>query len=262
MSVKIKLFIKEIKVLFRNIPSVLLAFTAIAIVGMNILANKSLDLGEKAGQWLALDAGVVFSWLIFLTMDIITRRFGVKAANIVSVFTLFANLVFAVVLIIASYIPGFWGLSFLEDGSIDFVVNNALDLTFRGEWFVLLGSSVAFIVSAILNNFLHAGFEKLLKDKKRALAFTVSSYVSTFIAQFVDNLLFALIVSINFFGWTFVQCITCAVTGALIELAFEIVFSPIGYRIVKRLEDENVGKEYLDLINGGDQNESVGVGCE
>ncbi len=244
MAAKIRRFVQEIKILFRSIPSVLLAFTVVAIVGMNILANKSLDLGEKAGQWLALDGGIVFSWLIFLTMDIITRRFGAKAANIVSVFALLVNLLFAVILIIASYIPGFWGLSFLDDGSIDVTVNSALDLTFRGEWFVLLGSSVAFIVSALVNNFLHAALEKAMRDKKRALAFTVSSYVSTFIAQFVDNLLFALIVSLNFFGWTPVQCVTCAITGALIELAFEIIFSPIGYRIVKRMEDENVGADY------------------
>ena len=260
MANKIGHFVQEIKLLFRSIPSILLAFTVLAIVGMNILANKSINLGENVGQWLALDCGVVFSWLIFLTMDIITRRFGVRAANTVSVFALFANLVFAVILIIASYIPGFWGLSFLEDGSIDIGVNTALDLTFRGEWFVLLGSSVAFIVSALVNNFLHAAFEKLLKNQKRAVAFTISSYASTFIGQFVDNLLFALIVSLNFFGWTFTQCITCAVTGALIELAFEIVFSPIGYRIVKRLEDDNVGQEYLEFVYGGNNNESISDG--
>ena len=262
MTNKLKQLFQEIKLLFRSIPSVLLAFTVVAIVGMNILANKSLDLGEKVGSWLALDAGVILSWLVFLTMDVTTRRFGVKAANIVSVFALLVNLLFAVILIVASYIPGFWGLSFLDDGSVDFTVNTALDLTFRGEWFVLLGSSVAFIVSAVVNNFLHSGLEKLLKDKKRALAFTVSSYVSTFIAQFLDNLIFALIVSLNFFGWTITQCFTCAVTGAIIELLFEVVFSPIGYRIVKHLEDDNVGNDYLNLVYGEKNNENIDLRCE
>ena len=261
MTEKIKKLFLEIKLLFRSIPSILLVFNVVAIVGMNLLANKSLDLGEKVGSWLALDGGIIFSWLVFLTMDVVTRRFGVKAANIVSLFTLFANLVFAVILIVASYIPGFWGLSF-EGDTINMTVNNALDLTFRGEWFVLLGSSVAFIVSAVVNNFLHAGLEKLMKDKKRALAFSVSSYVSTFVAHFIDNMLFAFIVSINFFGWSAVQCVTCAVTGAFAELIFEIIFSPVGYRIVKRLEDDNVGAEYLELVYGGKKNESVSDGCE
>ena len=256
MTEKIKVFFQQVKTFFRSVPSVLVALTVIAVVGMNILANKSISLPV---DWLALDCGIVFSWLVFLSMDIVTRRFGVKAANMLSIFALLVNLLVAVILVAASYIPGLWSQSFVE-GS-EGVINVALDKTFRGEWFVLLGSSTAFIVSAILNNVLHAAFEKLLKDKKRALAFTVSSYVSTVVAQVVDNLLFALIVSLNFFGWSIVQCITCAITGAIIELVFEIVFSPIGYRVVKRLEDENVGQDYLDLL-GGNKNESVSVGCE
>ena len=257
MTEKLKLFLNEIKVFFRSVPSVLVALTVIAVVGMNILANKSISLPV---DWLALDCGIVFSWLVFLSMDIVTRRFGVKAANMLSVFALLVNLLVAVILVASSYIPGIWSQSFV-DGS-ESVINSSLDKTFRGEWFVLLGSSVAFIVSAILNNVLHAAFEKLLKDKHRAVAFTVSSYASTFIAQFVDNFLFALIVSLNFFGWSIVQCITCAVTGAVLELVFEIIFSPIGYKVVKRLEDENVGSEYLNLLKGENDTESVGVRCE
>ena len=45
--------------------------------------------------------------------------------------------------------------------------------------------------------------------------------ISTFLAQFVDNLVFALLVSRVFFGWTMLQCFTCAVTGAIFELFFE-----------------------------------------
>ena len=40
----------------------------------------------------------------------------------------------------------------------------------------------------------------------------------------------------------------CAVTGAVAELLFEIVFSPFGYRIVAGMEREGVGQAYLDLI--------------
>ena len=257
MTDKLKRFLLEIKVFFRSVPSVIVALTVVAVVAMNVLANKSITLPVN---WLALDCGIVFSWLVFMTMDIVTRRFGVKAANMLSVFALLVNLLVAVILVVSSYIPGLWSQSFV-DGS-EGIINSALDKTFRGEWFVLLGSSVAFIVSAVLNNVLHAAFEKLLKDKHRAVAFTVSSYASTFVAQFVDNFLFALIVSLNFFGWSIVQCITCAVTGAVLELVFEIIFSPIGYKVVKRLEDENVGSEYLNLLKGENDNESVGVRCE
>ena len=68
------------------------------------------------------------------------------------------------------------------------------------------------------------------------------------IGQFVDNFLFALIVSKVFFGWTLLQCVTCALTGRVMELVCEVIFSPLGYLLVKKMEKNNVGKEYLDYL--------------
>ena len=50
------------------------------------------------------------------------------------------------------------------------------------------------------------------------------------------------------FSWTFVQCVMCALTGALLELIMEVIFSPIGYKVLKKWREQNVGKKYLDLI--------------
>ena len=50
------------------------------------------------------------------------------------------------------------------------------------------------------------------------------------------------------FCWTPLQCATCALTGALAELIMEIAFSPIGYRITKKWQEQRVGSEYLDYI--------------
>ena len=238
----IKSFFTEIKVLLRSIPSLITALFVTAVVSMNLLANKSIDPGTT---WLALDCGIIFSWLVFLLMDIVTKRFGVRAANILSVAALVVNLFFSAFYIAASYIPGLWSQSFV-DGS-EGVINAALDGTFRSSWFVILGSSVAFVASAFLNNFLNMLFGKMFKDKG-FLAFSVSCYASTVIAQFLDNILFAFIVSYHFFGWTPLQCVTCAATGAVAELVFEVVFSPVGYRVVNKMQEEDVGREYLDLL--------------
>ena len=72
--------------------------------------------------------------------------------------------------------------------------------------------------------------------------------ISLIIGQFVDNFLFALIVSKVFFGWTLLQCVTCALTGMVMELVCEVIFSPLGYLLVKKMEKNNVGKEYLDYL--------------
>ena len=238
---KIKSLFTETKILLRSIPSALVALFVAAVVAMNLLANKSI----VNLSWLALDCGILFSWLVFLVMDVVTKRYGARAANILSVVALAINLLFSALFIAISYIPGIWSQSFVE-GS-EGVINFALDGTFRSSWFVILGSSLAFVASAFLNNFLNVMFGKMLKNKG-FLAFSVSCYASTVIAQFLDNILFAFIVSYHFFGWTPLQCVTCAATGAVAELVFEVVFSPVGYRVVNRMQAEGVGQQYLDYL--------------
>ena len=37
-------------------------------------------------------------------------------------------------------------------------------------------------------------------------------------------------------------------TGAIAELLMEVAFSPLGYRITKRWQEEKVGEQYLEYI--------------
>ena len=240
----IKNLFTETKLLLRNIPSLITALFVTAVVSMNLLANKSIDLGVS---WLALDCGILFSWLVFLLMDIVTKRFGVRAANILATVALAANLFFSVVYLAMSYIPGTWSQSFVDTVGGAALVNGALDGTFRSSWYVILGSSVAFMASAVTNNFLNYAFGRLLKAHPTA-SFYLSCYLSTFIGQFLDNILFAFIVSYHFFGWSPLQCVMCAVTGAVAELLFEVVFSPVGYKVVRKYEKEGVGQAYIDYV--------------
>ena len=216
--------------LLEAVHPLILACSLLATVGMNLLANKSINTGVP---WLALDCGILFSWLAFLSMDVATHCYGPKSATTVSLVSLALNLVMVAFFFVASRIPGVWGESFV-DGS-EQVIGQALDNTFGGTWFVILGSSIAYAVSAALNNFLNWGIGERVNRDTSFGAFALRSYVSTFLAQFVDNITFALLVSRTFFGWTTLQCITCAITGAVLELLFEVFFSPIGYRISRRI---------------------------
>ena len=220
----------DVKKTLKEVPSLLLTLFVMAIVTMNLLANKSVNLPFT---WLALDCGIIVSWVSFLTMDIIVKKFGAKTSIIVSVIALIVSLFISFLLFLGSSIPGAWGESFVENGDI---INKALDATFAGSWYVVLGSSIAFLCSSIVNSVLNEwiGDQIQQKDFKE---FALRSYISTMIGQFVDNLVFALIVSLNFFGWSFIQCITCALTGAIVELLFEVVFSPFGYYVVNHWED-------------------------
>ena len=228
-----KKILSEVSGLINQVPAIIFALMALSVVGMNLLANKSINTGV---EWLALDCGILLSWLTFLTMDISTHCYGPRAATVLSLASLGLNLFMALMFFLASRIPGVWGESFVE-GS-EKIINGALDNTFAGTWFIILGSSIAFLASALLNNYLNYGIGRLAKKKAGFGVFALRSYVSTFLAQFADNLIFALLVSRVFFGWTSLQCFTCALTGAVLELLFEVFFSPMGYRISRRIIDD------------------------
>lgn len=245
-------------VLLKNVPALVVTLFILSVFSMNLLANKSIDLPV---DWLALDCGIIVSWFAFFTMDILTKHFGPKAATELTVLAIAVNLFFCLLLYIGSVIPGMWGEAYVEGSET--LVNNALNKTFGGTWYVVLGSTVAFFVSAIVNNFSNFGIGKLFrKNPDGAAAFVLRTYVSTAAGQFADNLIFALLVSHFFFGWTVVQCVTCAATGMLAELICEAVFFYPGYRITRRWKRNGVGKEYLQDKNEEMQHENIDNGNE
>lgn len=242
---KIKNKFCEYKVLLRAIPSPVVTLFIMSVFAMNLLANKSVNLPF---EWLALDCGIIVSWFAFLTMDIVTKHFGPKAATQLSFFAIAMNLLFCLIFFLGSKIPGTWGESYVE-GSED-IINTALDNTFGGTWYVLFGSTIAFAISAAINNFTNWGIGKTFKkNPDGAAAYVLRTYVSTALGQFVDNIVFALLVSHFFFGWSLMQCITCALTGMIVELLFEIVFSYLGFAVCKRWKRDEVGKEYFAYMN-------------
>ena len=221
-----KKIINDFRDLLRSVPPIIAAMFIISVVCMNLLANKSINTGV---EWLALDCGILLSWITFLSLDIMTHCYGPWAATGMSVAALLINLMMAGIFFIAGSIPGVWGESYVEGSEA--IINAALDNTFSGTWFILLGSSIAFIISAFVNNFMNYGIGKQIGNDIGFGVFALRSYVSTFVAQFTDNIVFALLVSRAFFGWTLLQCFTCALTGAVLELLLEVFFSPLGYRI-------------------------------
>ena len=230
---------KEIKILLRSIPATVVTLFAVSVVCMNLLANKTL----LQLDWIALDGGILISWLSFMCMDIITKHFGARASTIISIHACLINLLTCLIFFAASMIPS---------SASDYT---AFDTIFGGTWFVLLGSTLAFLASAVINNLLnHLIGGCFKKNPDGRVAFFTRSYVSTFIGQFLDNFIFSVIVFVFFapifwngFCWTPLQCATCALTGAVAELIMEIIFSPIAYRITKKWRDEKVGKEYFDF---------------
>ena len=236
MRSRIRNFISDTVLLLRSVPSSVVTLFVLSVVLMNLLANKTIY--QKG--FLAVDGGIVVSWVCFLCMDIITKRFGPRAATQVSIFALVVNLFAVGIFAVVSIIPT----------ETDYSAFNSI---FGGSWFIVLSSSLAFLASAIVNNALNAAVGKLFEaNPDGRAAYYTRSYVSTFVAQFVDNMVFASLVFMVFapiywgdFSWTLPQCVCCSLIGAGLELLMEVMFSPIGYGVTRRWQRDGVGRAYL-----------------
>ncbi len=235
MKNRIKADWADTRLLFRCIPATVATLFAVSVVMMNILANKTI----YQSAFLALDGGILVSWLSFLCMDVVTKAFGPKAATKLSVFAIGINLIVCFFFYIVSIIPT------EEDFS-------AFNQTIGGTWFILLSSTVAFLSSACINNFMNWGIGRAFKrNPDGKLAFFTRCYASTLLGQFFDNFIFAILTFTVFapifwdgFSWTYLQCFTCSLLGAGVELVCEVVFSPLGYKIVRRWEREGIADPY------------------
>ena len=238
---RVRSFAYEFALLLRSIPSPTVAFFVVSVIAMNLLANKTIvDL-----EYLAINGGILISWLSFLCMDVVTKHFGPKASTMMSVFAMMVNLVTCGIFFVASIIPT----------AYDYTAFNSI---VGGTWFILLSSTVAFMCSAVINNFLNHSVGKIFrKNPDGAGAFITRSYISTFVGQFFDNFIFSVLTFMLFapifwdgFSWTLIQCVTCSLLGAGLELVMEIIFSPFGYYVSRKWKAEGVGEAYFNYIRG------------
>ena len=218
----------------RSIPIYVVILFCLSVVGMNLLSSFQLVNLE----YLALNAGICVSWFAFLVLDVVTKHFGAKAANFLSILAIMVNMTVGLIFFIISLI--------LKDPSFDIFVFS--------QWSILLASTVAFIISALSNNYINIFVGKKIKRNPNGrIAFLIRSYVSTLFGQILDNFLFAflafyllpMIPGATQVNWTIQQVIGASIICAFVELASEAVFAPIGYRIVKYWREHNVGEEYI-----------------
>lgn len=245
--------LEDYKYLFRAIPASVVAFFTLSVVCMNLLANKLLLDPSITGKFFggfALDCGFTISWVSFLCMDMICKRFGPKAATKVSVFAIAVNFITTIIFWLLMKTPGLWYPAYLEDGTTDLAINGALSSVFAGSWAIVLGSALAMFLSSIVNAVLNHKIGEATHDDNTYGKFALRSFISTGVAQWVDNIVFALATGIliyrNVEGYfSASNLIINPLIGMLFELICEIIFSPIGYKISKKWTIEKVGEEYV-----------------
>ena len=225
----------------REIPGVITAIFILSVVLMNLFANKSLF----NTPWLVCDAGTAISWIPFLCMDIVCKRFGAKAGVILNTFGMIISLAAGILMMVIIKIPGIWSASYdALDSATSAAINAALDSTFSSPWYVIIGSAAAMFCGGAVNSAINKRVGTIVDNKHSYKGFLLRSGISTAIGQFVDNIVFATFVSLIFFGWTVKQVFICSIFMMLVELVFEMIFTPVGYLIIRMWERENVGDAY------------------
>lgn len=259
------------KNLFRSIPSILVGVFLIAILGMNLLANKFLLVG---GSWMSVTWGLLLSAIPFLVCDIVTKTYGAKATIKLNILGLIVSLSMTLVFLFVSVMPEFGDFASYWHGNFSYgEVGFGEGGVMRASWYVTLASSIAFLLSGIVNAIVNAGVGKLFrKNPDSRLAFMTRSYSSTLVGQFVDNLLFIFLafgVFANlagmYGGWSNEACLTnltaglgAGLIGALVELLMEVVISPFGYKVCKKWQTEGVGREYLAYCRDKELKQDLG----
>ncbi len=241
----IKRELKDYKILLNSVPSMIISMFILSVVAMNLMANKEM----YRSDYFCIDCGQVISWIPFFCMDCICKRFGAKASIKISILAMFVNVLTVIVFKLLSMTPGHWAEYFsAPDPNTAEYVNAGLNATFGGAWYVVLGSAIAMVISAIVNSITNVIIGRQ-HDKGGYGGFAFRSFTSTAIGQWVDNLVFTFLVSHTFFGWNMTQVLICSTTSMVLELALEALFSPIGYKVSKGWEAEGVGNEYISYVN-------------
>ena len=241
-----KKVLEQSKDALRAIPGMITAIFILSIVMMNLLANKSIF----NVPWLASTSGVFVSWITFLCMDSVCKRFGYKAATILNTAGMIVNLIACILFMLIVKIPGIWAASFSgATPEISEAINAGLDATFSSTWYIVIGSAAAMFLGGLVNSVMNHVVGVKLDNQGTYAEFAIRSFVSTAAGQFTDNFCFGLFVSYFFFGWTMTQVVVCGFAMMLLELVFEAVFSPFGYRLSKKWAEEKVGQDYIEKYN-------------
>ncbi len=232
------------KLLLRSIPGLVTTLFVVSVVVMNLMASKVI----VSTKLLGITGGLLISWIPFLAMDIVVKTYGSKAATKLNILALVINLLCIGLFELVTVIQ----VGGESDAYLSF------DQTFSQTWQIFIASSIAFLVSGIVNNISNAAIGKLFRlNPDGKAAYMARTYASTMLGQFVDNFVFTGLAFLVFFklsigstlGYTILSVIGTSILGALLELVMEVFFSPIGYKICQKWRKENVGKDYLEYVN-------------
>lgn len=192
-------------------------------------AAKAAQLNLPVLGTVTFGAGVLFFPISYLFGDILTEVYG-YAHDRRAVWCGFAALAFAAVM--AAVVLGLPP----APGDFNTQLQGGLDLVFGNTWRIVAGSMIAFWAGSLANSFVMAKM-KIWSGGRHLWMRTIGS---TAVGEAVDSSLFYVIA---FYGlWPIDQIVQVAITQYFLKTGWEVLATPVTYRVVawlKRVEHED-----------------------
>ena len=214
---------------YRYYDLVMTAFVCVLLCSNFIGAAKQAQMTLPWFGEVTFGAGVLFFPISYLFGDILTEVYGYARDRRV-VWAGFAALGFASLMA--------WVVVHLPPARSDFMAGyqGALESVFGNAWRIAAASMLAFWCGSFANSYVLAKM-KVWTTGRWLWTRTIGS---TLVGELVDSALFYVIA---FYGiWAIEQIIAVTIAQYLLKTAWEIVMTPLTYRVVaflKRKEDED-----------------------
>ncbi|HEX6692314.1 MAG TPA: queuosine precursor transporter [Burkholderiales bacterium] len=214
---------------YRYYDFVMAAFVTVLICSNFIGAAKQTTIDLPLLGATTFSAGVLFFPISYIFGDILTEVYGYGRDRRV-VWAGFAGLAFATFMA--------WVVVSLPPAGSDFMKSYQANLegVFGNSWRIALGSMIAFFCGSFANSYTLAKM-KILTSGKWLWTRTIGS---TMVGELVDSALFYFIA---FYGiWATADVIKIAIAQYILKTTWEIVMTPVTYRVVgflKRAENED-----------------------
>ena len=214
---------------YRYYDFVMAAFVCVLLCSNLIGAAKAAQLTLPLIGEVSFSAGVLFFPISYIFGDILTEVYGYGRDRRV-VWAGFGALAFA------SFMA--WVVVNLPPGPSGYMKSYqpALEAVFGNAWRIALGSMIAFWAGSFSNSYVLAKM-KLWTKGKWLWSRTIGS---TVVGELVDSGLFYFIA---FYGiWTTADLVKITIAQYLLKTGWEIVMTPVTYRVVaflKRAEQED-----------------------
>ena len=214
---------------YRYYDFVMAAFVTVLVCSNFIGAAKQATIELPLLGATSFSAGVLFFPVSYIFGDILTEVYGYGRDRRV-VWAGFGALAFA------SFMA--WVVVSLPPAGSEFMkaYQASLESVFGNSWRIALGSMIAFWCGSFSNSYVLAKM-KIWSKGKWLWTRTIGS---TLVGELVDSALFYFIA---FYGiWASADVIKIAIAQYVLKSAWEIVMTPVTYRVVaflKRAEDED-----------------------